>query len=90
MGIDSHEATEGLQRLAASLEESGDLTGAAGEFERIVRAAGSVNPGYGAVQRNELTHAISVLERNGGQPLVGARYAGLAQDQPGPPEEALR
>ena len=35
-GLDSHEATEGLYHLAASLEESGDLDGAASEFERLL------------------------------------------------------
>jgi len=36
-GLDSHEASQGLYHLAASLEESGDLDGAAGEFERLLR-----------------------------------------------------
>lgn len=35
-GLDSHEATQGLYQLAASLEQSGDLDGAAGEFERLL------------------------------------------------------
>jgi len=35
-GLDSHEATQGLSQLASSLEESGDLDGAAGEFERLL------------------------------------------------------
>lgn len=35
-GLDSQEATHGLYQLAASLEESGDLEGAAGEFERLL------------------------------------------------------
>lgn len=35
-GLDSHEATQGLYQLASSLEESGDLEGAAGEFERLL------------------------------------------------------
>jgi len=35
-GLDSHEATQGLYHLAASLEESGDLEGAAGEFKRLL------------------------------------------------------
>jgi tetratricopeptide (TPR) repeat protein len=35
-GLDSHEATNGLYQLASSLEESGDLNGAAGEFERLL------------------------------------------------------
>jgi tetratricopeptide (TPR) repeat protein len=35
-GLDSHEATDGLYQLASSLEESGDLDGAAGEFERLL------------------------------------------------------
>jgi tetratricopeptide (TPR) repeat protein len=35
-GLDSHEATQGLYQLAASLEESGDPDGAAGEFERLL------------------------------------------------------
>lgn len=36
LGADSHEATQDLHHLAASLEESGDLDGAAGEFERLL------------------------------------------------------
>ena len=35
-GMDSREATEGLYQLASSLEESGDLDGAASEFERLL------------------------------------------------------
>jgi tetratricopeptide (TPR) repeat protein len=35
-GLDSREATEGLYQLASSLEESGDLDGAASEFERLL------------------------------------------------------
>jgi tetratricopeptide (TPR) repeat protein len=35
-GFDSPEATEGLHSLAVSLEESGDLQGAASEYERFV------------------------------------------------------
>jgi Tfp pilus assembly protein PilF len=35
-GLDSHEATQGLHHLASSLEESWDLSGAAGEFERLL------------------------------------------------------
>jgi tetratricopeptide (TPR) repeat protein len=36
-GPDSHESTQALFHLAASLEESGDLDGAAGEYERVLR-----------------------------------------------------
>jgi uncharacterized protein HemY len=35
-GLDSQEATQGLYHLASSLEESGDPSGAAGEFERLL------------------------------------------------------
>jgi tetratricopeptide (TPR) repeat protein len=35
-GLDSREATQGLYHLAASLEESGDLDGAAAEYERLL------------------------------------------------------
>ena len=36
-GLDSHESTQALYHLAASLEESGDLDGAAGEYERVLK-----------------------------------------------------
>jgi len=36
-GHDSHESTQALYHLAASLEESGDLEGAAGEYERVLK-----------------------------------------------------
>jgi tetratricopeptide (TPR) repeat protein len=36
LGVDSHEATESLQSLAGSMEESGDLEGAVGEYERLL------------------------------------------------------
>src|SRR5260370_24534301 len=35
-GPDSHEATQDLYHLAASLAESGDLDGAVAEFERLL------------------------------------------------------
>ena len=36
LGPDSHEATEDLHHLAASLEDSGDIDGAVEEFERLL------------------------------------------------------
>ncbi len=36
-GDESHESTQASYHLAASLEESGDLDGAAGEYERMLR-----------------------------------------------------
>jgi eukaryotic-like serine/threonine-protein kinase len=35
-GVNSHEATQDLRHLAVSLEESGDFTGAASEYERFL------------------------------------------------------
>jgi len=110
-GLDSHEATQGLYHLAASLEESGDLDGAAGEFERLLglraRQVG-VNPvenaetevrlaslylksGRTAPAKELLHHAVSVLERKGGQPLAQALdVLALAEEQSGRPDEAKR
>jgi tetratricopeptide (TPR) repeat protein len=36
-GPDSHESTQALYHLAASLEESGDVEGAVGEYERVLK-----------------------------------------------------
>jgi tetratricopeptide (TPR) repeat protein len=110
-GLDSHEATQGLYQLAASLEESGDLDGAAGEFERLLalraRQVG-VNPlenaetqvrlaglylmaGRIGPAKELLNHAVSVLERNGGQPLAQAlEMLAITEEQSGRPEEAKR
>jgi tetratricopeptide (TPR) repeat protein len=110
-GLDSHEASQGLYHLAGSLEESGDLDGAVGEFERLlalrarqvgvnpldnaeteVRLAGLyVRAGRMAPAKELLNHAISVLERKGGQPLAQAlEMLAFAEERSGRPEEAKR
>ncbi len=110
-GLDSLPATQGLYELASSLEESGDLDGAAGEFERLLalraRQVG-VNPVENAETqvrlagiylrarrtgpaKELLNSALSVLERNGGQPLAqGLQVLALAEEQSGRSEEARR
>jgi len=110
-GLDSHEATQGLYHLAASLEESGDLDGAANEFERLLRLRTrqvGVNPidnaetevrlaglhlraGRTGPAKELLGHAVSVLERTGGQPLAQAlEMLAKAEEQSGRPQEAGR
>ena len=52
-GLDSHEATQGLYHLASSLEESGDLNGAAGEFERLLALRARQQHGQQTQKQNQ-------------------------------------
>lgn len=66
-GPDSNEATQDLYHLAASLAESGDLDGAAAEFERLL----AVKDRQVGGNREELAEAqvrLAVLYQNAGRP----------------------
>jgi tetratricopeptide (TPR) repeat protein len=87
-GIDSHQATEGLYHLAASLEESGDLTGAAGEFERLLalraRQVG-VNPLENAETQVRLAGLYLRAERTGPAKELLNHAISVLERKGGPP-----
>jgi hypothetical protein len=100
----AQEATQGLFHLASSLEESGDLSGAAGEFERLLalraRQVG-VYPLENAATEVRLAGLYLKAQRTGpAKELLnhaicvlernGGQPLALAEEQSGRPEEARR
>ncbi len=87
-GLDSMEATQGLYQLAASLEESGDLGGAAGEFERLLalraRQVG-VNPLENAETQVRLAGLYLRAERIGPAKELLNHAVGVLERNGGPP-----
>jgi tetratricopeptide (TPR) repeat protein len=87
-GLDSHEATQGLYQLASSLEECGDLDGAAGEFERLLalraRQVG-VNPLENAETQVRLAGLYLMARRTGPAKELLNHAIGLLERKGGQP-----